>query len=127
MRNPLRRFVNVIEPNEWKWASAERKDLAILYVDWENKSRNYFADFLVNDNMLVEVKPLRLHGSPSVSAKMTAAQEFCETKGWIYEIVDPVKLTNDEIMALHDEGRIKFTDEYERRYSERYAKNLGNT
>lgn len=119
--------INVIEANEWTWISAEKKDFSIQYVDWENKDRNYFADFLVNNNMLIEVKPSKLHISPSVLSKKIAAEEFCKKKGWIYKIVDPVRLTSDEIMTLHDEGQIKFMDKYEQKYREKYAKNFGDT
>lgn len=112
--------INVIEPNGLEWISAESKDLVIQYVDWEGKTRNYFADFLVDGCRLVEVKPVRLHNSPNVSAKTQAARELCDKKGWIYEITDPVKLTESEIRTLRNEGRIKFTEKYEREYIKKH-------
>lgn len=53
-------MVNVIEKQKLQWRSGETKDLGISYIGWEGKPRTYFADFLVEEKCLVEIKPEKL-------------------------------------------------------------------
>ncbi len=110
--------INVIELNKWSWQSAEQKELAIPYLNFEGQNRNYFADFLVNKNCLIEVKPIKLHQSPQVTLKTEAANKFCKAKGWIFEVVDPVILPYEILAELHNSKKIKFMDKYVQRFRE---------
>lgn len=114
-------MVNVIERNQHDWQTAETKQLSIPYVDPMGRSRTYRADFLLDNKLLVEVKPTKLKSSRTVRAKEDAAVEFCRERGWDYEVVDPPKLTDAEIKVLHDQGVLKFMDRYETLYQGRYA------
>jgi hypothetical protein len=116
--------IKVIEPNNWIWKSAERKDLAIPYITPLGENRTYYADFLINDSLLVEVKPSKLNLSPTVQAKQSAALLFCATKGWQYSIVDANRLSDEEVRRLHDAGDICFIDRYETMFEARYAQTL---
>lgn len=113
--------IKVIETGEHEWQSAESKELSISYVDPHGVMRTYRADFLIDKKLLVEVKPDKLRSSRIVRAKQTAAIQFCEARGWEYRIVDPPKLTNEEIRFLHDSGEIRFTDRYEVLYQGRFV------
>lgn len=108
--------IKVIEANNLKWSSAE--SIRIPYLDWDGTNRTYSPDFIVNDNMLVEIKPSRLIGSKGVSLKREAAETFCKKIGWTYELVDQPRMTDEEIRSLHDSGKIKFTKRYELKFLE---------
>lgn len=113
--------VKVLEPNNLSWVSAERKAWRIPYKDWDGASRSYAADFLVDGTMLVEIKPINLKDTPLVHIKRVAAEGFCQQMGWEYLLVDPPRLTNEEVRELRQAGCIRFIDRYEKLYQEKYA------
>ena len=115
-------MINVIEDKQLKWRSAETADLKIKYKDWEGKDRTYTADFLVEEEFLVEVKPEKLKSSRAVRLKQDAATIFCKDKGYEYQIVDPVVLTDDEFKKLYLTKQIRFIKRYEDLFLERYCK-----
>jgi len=53
------------------WESAENSKYKIPYVDSCEKSRNYFPDFIIDDSIIVEVKPKNLITSRQASEKPT--------------------------------------------------------
>ena len=107
-------IVKVLE-NQHTWISAERKDMAIKYVNFLGRERNYFADFLVDDCVLVEVKPKRLHNSQAVMVKADAARKFCTQMGWTYKLTDVIPLNTGEIYQMFLSGLIRFLPRYEKR------------
>ena len=109
-------MINVIERNNWKWESAERKNLAIPYVNWKGTNRYYFTDFIINDNVLVECKPKAFWNSKDIISKSNAAKEFCKDRGWKFELIDPIRLSKKEIKILHDSNKVKFIERYEEKY-----------
>ncbi len=113
--------VKVLDAAGLRWVTAERKEWRIPYEDWDGTKRTYAADFLVEDTRLVEIKPAKLNSSPAVSRKEDAARQFCANRGWTYELVDPDKLSDDEIRQLKNDGKIRFTDRYEKLYQEKYS------
>jgi len=115
-------MINVIEKKNYQWESAESKKFRIAYKDWTGNKRNYFPDFFINNKIVIEIKPYKLKISPSVQAKQLAAEKFCKDNGYIYKIVEPIRLSDIEIMALHKSSLIKFTDRYEKMFKERYMK-----
>jgi hypothetical protein len=46
--------------------------------------------------------------------------EFCKENGYTYEMVDPVRISDDLIKDLHESGRLKFTDRYELKFIEKF-------
>ena len=88
----------------------------------DDVERNYFCDFLINDNQLTEIKPKKLRNSERVVLKEEAALEWCKEHSLSYKIVcedEFDKLTFDEVLYLHDNGIIKFIDRYEERWNAR--------
>jgi len=105
-------MISVIEKNGWTWRSAETKDLSIKYIDYKGDDRTYRADFLINDFMLVEIKPKKLMESPSNKIKKDAAIKFCREKGYRYFLVDIKLLDIDKLIELYTSGMIRFISKY---------------
>jgi len=112
--------IKVIDANNKKWIPAERKNLTIEYLDWQNNKRTYRADFFIDDHYLVEVKPSNLHNSPSVSNKRKYAEAFCEKMGFEYILTDVELLSTEEIKIMRKNGSLVFCGNYEKMFKEKY-------
>ena len=53
-------MINIIERFNLKWVSAESNIHRISYIDYSGNTRNYFADFILENKYLVEIKPKKL-------------------------------------------------------------------
>jgi hypothetical protein len=118
-------MINFIEKNGMKWVSAESKKYAIQYQDYKHNKRNYFADFMLNDVELIEVKPYKLLKSKIIQIKSEAAKIWCAERNFSYRIMtdkDFEVLTDKEVNFLIESGKIKFTDRYMEKYNARLAK-----
>lgn len=93
------------------WSSAEK--IVIPYT-MDGKSRTYRPDYLVG-NRLVEVKPVRLHKSPNVTAKRLGAEAYCATRNLVYELID-VPINAQIIYDAMQKGDIRFDRDYEQRF-----------
>ena len=113
-------MINVIEKENLKWESAENKNLKIKYTDLDGSERNYFADFLIEDFMIVEIKPERLKKTKSVVLKSNAAKEFCKKNNYVYEIITPKIVSNEQLKALYLDKKIVFTERYEKKFKEKF-------
>lgn len=94
------------------WRSAETREYAIPYVDPLGAPRTYFADFIVEDKVLVESKPMRLWGTPLVACKRSAAVAFCSEREWAYCMYETQPLPYPQMKALHDEGVLVWLPRY---------------
>jgi hypothetical protein len=103
------------------WRSAETKELEMRYKGFDGQDRTYRADFLIDDRVLVEVKPFRLHNTPTVVLKKKAAEDFCKANGLEYRLEDPVALPIAEVKSMREQGLIVFTDRYEDLFRRRYS------
>jgi hypothetical protein len=99
------------------WQSAEH--ISISYKD-NNINRQYHPDFLVNENIIVEIKPKRLMNSIDVKLKKEAAEKYCLENGLKYILTDFKNLSEKELFSLRENNQIKFTERYEKKYIERY-------
>ena len=120
-------MVNVIEAQQLSWRTGETADLKIKYKDWEDNDRTYTADFLVEERLLIEVKPEKLKSSKTVRTKQDAAVLFCKERGWEYHLIDPPVLAEDEVKNLYLTKQIKFTKRYESLFLERILNEDGIT
>jgi len=109
-------MINIIEAGGLCWQSAEQRELMITYTDHEGKPRNYFADFLISGNILVECKPKRLWNTPKVRWKKTAAENFCKIRNMTYQLTDVEKISYAQLKKLYDEGEVKFLKKYEEKF-----------
>lgn len=59
---------------------------------------NYIPDILITfidgRKFLIEIKPRRFHDTEKNQAKFKAAQEYCDNKGWIFEVWDESKINS---------------------------------
>lgn len=110
--------IGYLEPNKIKWIPAEAKELRMSYLTPMGVERTYSADFLVNDNILVEIKPKRLHTTPLIKAKTAAAETFCKERGWTYLLTDVEIIPFEQMKLLHASGDLVFTELYEKIFRE---------
>lgn len=117
-------MINYIEKNSIEWVSAEAAQYGIPYIDENEKTSTYFADFLLNTRTLVEIKPKGLRNSSSVLLKEKAAMKWCEERNLLYIIytdADFPQLPQEKITELHDKGEIRFLDKIEEKYMKKYG------
>jgi hypothetical protein len=110
--------INHFERNGIAWTTGET--IRIPYTDPVGRDRTYSPDFIVGGT-IIEVKPLKLHPSPLVTAKRLAAEAYCSQNGLVYLLTDATPLTDDEIQELHERGEIVFLPRYEKKFQERMA------
>lgn len=63
-----------------------KHNIVIEYVDHNKKKRKYYPDFLINNRILVEIKPKQLVNHPKNLAKFKAAKIYCTLHGLEFEI-----------------------------------------
>ncbi len=59
----------------------------IPYCDENGNNRNYIPDFVVNDNLVVEIKAEFALSLPRTKAKFSAAHLYCADHGLIYKVL----------------------------------------
>lgn len=111
-------MIMVIEKKNYKWITAESNKLAIKYKDYDGTCRTYRADFLLNDSVLVEVKPKALMGTINNRLKKEAAIKFCKEKGLRYSMVDIKLLDILKIIELYQSGVVEFIEKYKKSIEE---------
>lgn len=108
-------YLIYLHQNNIVWQKAETKEYSIEYTDYKGGSRTYRPDFLINNKILVEIKPKRLHNTPTVLLKSNAAIEFCRVNGLEYQIID-VEINSNEIGIAYEAKDIIFLPKYEQKY-----------
>lgn len=106
-------MINVIEKKGYKWSNGEK--ISIKYTDYNNKQRTYRPDFLLNDRILIEIKPKELMETLSNKLKKEAAFKYCEENNLEYRMIDVKILDTSKIIELFKNGIIKFTKKYDER------------
>lgn len=110
-------MINVIERFGFRWETGENKKYRISYLDYDDKVRNYFPDFILNERYMVEIKPKHLINTVTNKRKREAAKLFCINNNLRYKIITPTKrFTFEEIKLLIDDNKIKFVDRYQIKY-----------
>jgi len=110
-------MVLVIERFNIPWENGELKKYEISYTI-NGKNRTYRPDFILNYKYMIECKPKSLWNSYEVSIKTKAAIDFCEKNGLVYKLIDPIKLSDDDIKTLRLNNSIKFLDRYEKKFND---------
>lgn len=116
--------INILEKKGYKWESAER--IRIPYVDHTGKHRTYSPDFLVENSILVEIKPKRLKKLWTNKIKRKAARTFCKENGYTYQIIDinRNRLSIDDVITLEKQNVIRLCDRSKLQLtSKKYKKN----
>lgn len=92
------------------WRTAESSDFRVEYINYVGNRATYVADFIVDDRIIIECKPLYLQRTFTVMAKSAAMQAFCAEKGLEYQIVDPILISLDELFMLTQDNVVRLTD-----------------
>ena len=103
-------MINYIERYDLEWKSAEVNEYKVSFINYDGNKRNYFPDFILNNEILAEIKPFKLIQTPLIQLKSNAAKEFCQHKKLKYQIFsekDFQKLNQQEILELYKTNKIK--------------------
>lgn len=105
-------MIFVIERFNLKWESGEKKKNKIQYVI-DNKVRNYFPDFIIENKYVIECKPKKLWNTKINSIKKKFGDEYCQTKGMSLRYVDCRRISPKELIELYLKKEISFTKKYD--------------
>lgn len=108
-------YIMYLEGLQQDWQSGEEKQFFIRYRDIDGRDKNYWPDFIIGGNKIVEIKPKPLHTNSHILAKAKAAIEFCSQKGWSYEIID-FEADLNKIKSAFDRRLINFSKNCEKRF-----------
>lgn len=114
-------YVLYLDQSNQRWESTESKKFRIKYIDDKGNDRNYYPDFLVNGNELIEIKPNSLQGTIINKLKAEAAVIFCEKNGYSYKMLD-FSINDAIIIEKYKEGQIKFLSKWEMKFKQKYLK-----
>jgi hypothetical protein len=92
----------------------------IKYKGEDGHDRTYRPDFLVDEKLLIEIKPKYLWNSKQILLKKEAAEQFCKENGLEYKLVDVIPDSNI-LREKYLNGEIRFVEKYKERF-EKYAK-----
>lgn len=59
---------------------------------------------------MVECKPINLQNTVMVRTKARAAKDFCESRGWLYELTDVVLIIWDKLAELERSSVVKLSE-----------------
>jgi TnsA-like endonuclease N terminal/NUMOD3 motif len=114
-------IINVLEKQKLIWDTGERARYNIPYTDYKGTDRSYYPDFIIENSIIVEIKPHNLRNSKDILLKEEAAKKWCKKHNFEYRIIDEVeKLSDDEIRILHDNELVKFINRYEEKFKRCY-------
>jgi hypothetical protein len=112
-------IIEYLEKNNLDWISAEKNKYKIDYIDPLGHQRTYRPDyFIVNENLLIDIKPIKLWDTPTVKAKKKAAELFCINNGYEFKLQDCEIISFKKILDLIDEGHLIFLPIYEKKLKE---------
>jgi len=113
-------MVNYIERYNHTWISAEASKYGIKYKYFGNIDRTYYADFILDNEIMAEIKPLKLRNTPLVLLKEEAAKLWCNKNNLKYILFTDDMfdiLTYSEIDQLIYDKKLKWLDRYADKYN----------
>ena len=108
-------YMIYLDENKIIWRSGESNQFTVEYIDYKGTSRTTRPDFFINNNELIEIKPLKLHATPKVMAKKLAMEIFCKLNNYTYTLKD-IDINTDKIKRELDSGNIKFMKNYKEKF-----------
>jgi hypothetical protein len=109
-------IVNHLEKYNLRWVTGE--SLRIPYVNYKKEKRTYSPDFIIEDNLIIEIKPIKLHNTPDVVSKKNAMIKYCETKNMEYKIIDFELIPIEKLEDLISKGDVTLTDRTKKKLEE---------
>lgn len=104
--------VNVLEKNNDYWKSADNNEYKVKYVDEKGSERTYRPDFIVNDKIIIEIKPGKLQKTVNNKLKFKAAKKFYKKLKIEYKVIDIVPMEKKQLLSLIEEKKVKLTDKW---------------
>ena len=93
-----KRFLEFCESSN-KIEALQRLPFVIPYIDDSGKRRNYYADFFVNQNIVVEIKPKSMLNHNHNKEKIKAGKKYCQSNRFEYKLLTEKELDNlDKIL-----------------------------
>lgn len=83
-----------------------------IWYEHDNKKRRYFPDLLIDNKLLIEIKPEKLLNLPLNVAKQQAAIEYCDIHNYEYLLLtEPniTMLTGEDIKQMTEDKIIELT------------------
>ena len=115
-------MVNVIEKEGHEWRSLDNTpDFRIKYLDKDGHERSYCPDFLIDNKIIVEIKPKQLQNIECNTRKKDAALIFCLSRNYEYKIVD-VEINTNQIYDLYVSNAIELTERSKEKIKKFYEK-----
>lgn len=112
-------MINIIERFNLKWENAEQKKYSVPYKI-NGVDHVYYPDFVINDKYIVDCKPKNLCSNELNVIKKNNAIPHFQKIGLKFKFVRCRRLTNDEIIKLYKDKKIRFTNKYELKFREKY-------
>jgi hypothetical protein len=88
-----KRFLEYCESSE-NIRALQKLHFVIPYKDGREISRNYFPDFLVNDKIVVEIKPKSMLNHNNNQYKIEAGKKYCQENKYEYKLIMEKELEN---------------------------------
>lgn len=94
----------ILDKNNQKWI--KNTSLRIPYI-FESKNRKYIPDFIVNENLILEIKGS--NDKPELPYKCEAAIKYCKENNMKFKLIsyDEIKKSIDwsEVRKYHNENK----------------------
>lgn len=98
------------------WYNGEK--IRIPYKDCLGTDRTYAPDFIINDRIMIEIKPKKLQKTPTILAKSNAATEYCKQNNMVFKIIDSLKLSTKQVKELLNSKLLVFQERYAIKFEE---------
>ena len=103
------------------WKTGETSDYVVRYVNpYTQKLGTYRPDFIVDTTRMVECKPISLQNTVIATVKAQAAREFCAQREMSYQIIDPGKITWQELFELERSAVVILTERTKKKLNENF-------
>ncbi len=103
-------------------SSAEGKEYAIKYVI-DGVERNYFADYIIDNNTLVEIKPKALQTTKENIIKKEYAEKYCSERGLLYKLIDCGSVDYIALKGEIESGNVTLTERTKEKF-DKYMKSI---
>jgi len=82
-----------------KITALQKPNFVVSYIDSAGKDRNYFPDFVINQRVVIEIKPQSLLSVGNNKLKIDNGRKYCNDNGYKYMVVTEKELKNlDKIL-----------------------------
>jgi len=108
-------YMIYLEENNIPWITGETKKFSTEYTDYKGTPRTTRPDFFINNNELVEIKPLKLHTTTKILAKKEAMEKFCKLNNYKYTLID-FNIDAIKIKSELDNGNVEFIKNYKQKF-----------